>query len=674
MNLDGQRTNRVLVISSLIFIVNIIFSIPCNGWHQTLTFTHKLSYDTNSQIPLISSEMKFFTWYNSYAIYGAREALILLKPVLNTSSIEVFSYNWSIDAATMEECRQEWNTKEKCYNDVVHVRILPNNTTMDVYCTYAHRPMVRSFDLHSMSFIDENTLIRDPHPPMDSERSYVMLTFNRSLVTAGYQGDYIPTIRTTQGKTLLYALRQNSYFVGGFKYDGKAVFGVIETSERIETNRVSRLVMACADRTEIIRKATLNCSTNIFEQSRSFVFHILTALIDPIHTKNGTVVLFATFTTNNSSITASAVCLFVLDKQFYDIFTGPSIKNSRTNEINELIFNCSQSIPSTIDRDMVESERQFLPYLSNPLFIETMSNHIFTAINVIQYKPDLYCLIIGTSNGRLFTAFTDVTFKTNIFEELTLPMNMSYSIKSITYKKVGNNSYAIIITNHIGYLIIKLTSCYDNHTNLCFECWMKDCSIRKIVLTEYNKSDRHQCVYETNIRSMSNNTTDIFALDIDNYSASFDWSLSNRNSDEKSKMKLLFYIVIPLSFIVFILSILIIILLTKSNHKIKQGRFYPADCRKTRDSSSAPVFSHTYTNNVMYRTNNNNKQLFSERRNQQHIFPIKSDLCIHQISSNPVYSTVSSQSLPSLVLSPLPINSLNPSQHLSVHRLYKTYV
>ena len=83
---------------------------------------------------------------------------------------------------------------------------------------------------------------------------------------------------------------------------------------------------------------------------------------------------------------------------------------------------------------MVESEKQFLPYLSNPLFIETMSNHIFTAINVIQYRLDFYCLIIGTSNGHLFTAFTDSTFKTNVFEELILPMR--YSIKSITHKKV----------------------------------------------------------------------------------------------------------------------------------------------------------------------------------------------------------------------------------------------
>lgn len=80
---------------------------------------------------------------------------------------------------------------------------------MEVFASYAHRPMVRLFDLRSMSFLDETTARRDPHPPMDSDRSYVMLTFDQSIVTAGYQGDYIPTIRATQGKTLLYALRQS---------------------------------------------------------------------------------------------------------------------------------------------------------------------------------------------------------------------------------------------------------------------------------------------------------------------------------------------------------------------------------------------------------------------------------------------------------------------------------
>ena len=75
--------------------------------------------------------------------------------------------------------------------------------------------------------------------------------------------------------------------------------------------------MTCANRAEIIRKATLNCSTDMFDQSRSFVFHILSNhlssncirlslslslvsahLIEPIHTSNGSVLLFATFTTN----------------------------------------------------------------------------------------------------------------------------------------------------------------------------------------------------------------------------------------------------------------------------------------------------------------------------------------------------------------------------------------
>ncbi len=89
MNLDQQWKNRVLRIS--IFIL-IIFSIPCYCWHKTLKFTQQLSYDMNTknfnnQIPIISSEMKFFMWYNSYAIYGAREKLILLKPILNTSSV-----------------------------------------------------------------------------------------------------------------------------------------------------------------------------------------------------------------------------------------------------------------------------------------------------------------------------------------------------------------------------------------------------------------------------------------------------------------------------------------------------------------------------------------------------------------------------------------------------------
>lgn len=35
--------------------------------------------------------MKFFIWYNSYAIYGAREKLILLKPDPQNSTVSLFS-------------------------------------------------------------------------------------------------------------------------------------------------------------------------------------------------------------------------------------------------------------------------------------------------------------------------------------------------------------------------------------------------------------------------------------------------------------------------------------------------------------------------------------------------------------------------------------------------------
>ncbi len=35
--------------------------------------------------------MKFFMWYHSYAIYGAREKLILLKPDLKNSTVSLFS-------------------------------------------------------------------------------------------------------------------------------------------------------------------------------------------------------------------------------------------------------------------------------------------------------------------------------------------------------------------------------------------------------------------------------------------------------------------------------------------------------------------------------------------------------------------------------------------------------
>ena len=308
----------------------------------------------------------------------------------------------------------------------------------------------------------------------------------------------------------------------------------------------------------------------------------------------------------SSSITASAVCLFVLDRQFYDVFTSPSIRSNRGNDLNDLIYNCSPAIPSTIDRETVESEKQFLPYLSNPLLIETMSIHTFTAIDVILYKPDLYCLIIGTSDGRLFTAFTDRSFQTTVFEELTPPMHLRSTIKSITHREIvsyshENVSYVILATNQLGYLTVKLTSCQS--TKLCFQCWINDCLIEK-----RSNTSPHLCPLGNPSR---------FNSDFSNH--------SNRN-------KPLFALLISMSSIVFLLLICIVLLLIKLTHKIKHGRFYPIHNRKTGDLSTA----HTYTNNIMYRTNSN--KLFVE---QPQIFPSKRDLSIRR-------NHASSQSLPTI--------------------------
>jgi hypothetical protein len=91
MNLDKQWRHRVRLISIWIFI---ICTSSCDCWQQTLTFTQQLSYNTSHQHRLLPSEMKFFMWYNSYAIYGAREKLILLKPTSSVSGLNYFAYSY----------------------------------------------------------------------------------------------------------------------------------------------------------------------------------------------------------------------------------------------------------------------------------------------------------------------------------------------------------------------------------------------------------------------------------------------------------------------------------------------------------------------------------------------------------------------------------------------------
>ena len=129
-----------------------------------------------------------------------------------------------------------------------------------------------------------------------------------------------------------------------------------------------------------------------------------------------------------------------------------------------------------------------------------------------------------------------------------------------------------------------------------------------------------------------------------------------------------------MSSIVFILSILIIILLTKSNRKQKQ--LYCNHQLKTNHSLSASSNdSHKYRKNTLCK--NNNKRSLIERKNLSSLFPIKSEPAIHPIPY-PIYPTPSSSSLPPLVLSSSSTTSsaISPinSQCLSARRLYRSYV
>ena len=97
---------------------------------------------------------------------------------------------------------------------------------------------------------------------------------------------------------------------------------------------------------------------------------------------------------------------------------------------------------------------------------------------------------------------------------------------------------------------------------------------------------------------------------------------------------------------------------------------------KTKHLSSHPInTSHTYTNNLLYRTNNT--KIFVEKTNQRRLFPIKSELSI-QSNSHSIYSTTSSHSLPPVILpSPSPPPPIIPPatpQPLSINRLYRSYV
>lgn len=139
--------------------------------------------------------------------------------------------------------------------------------------------------------------------------------------------------------------------------------------------------------------------------------------------------------------------------------------------------------------------------------------------------------------------------------------------------------------------------------------------------------------------------------------------------DEQSNNKLLLYIVVPMSFIVFVLSVLIIILLLKSNHRSQSN---PRDKNKHPPSLSSTQTSNLYTNNFFHRSSPN--KLFIERKTSPHVYPIHIDR-----SPQPVHYPSPTPS-PAMMLPPLlsPMSStMFPAptiQPLSVRRLYKSYV
>lgn len=208
-----------------------------------------------------------------------------------------------------------------------------------------------------------------------------------------------------------------------------------------------------------------------------------------------------------------------------------------------------------------------------------------------------------------------------------------------------------------------------------------------------SNSGRHQCAPEAHTQIIAINETE---EETSNYSVPFDGLLTGRTLgklqvardsntevsavvlclDEQSNHKLLFFIVAPMSLVVFVLSALVIILLTRSKYQCKRKQCHPSYHKKPKDLPSISVASdsYTYTSNVLDRTNSN--RFFRGRRNLSRPFPTKTDLPIRPISYHAC--STNTHHLPPLVLpttsSVAPLLCSVKTQPLSVRRLYKSYV
>lgn len=185
----------------------------------------------------------------------------------------MFSFDWPIDATTREECLQEWNTQvhrmiESIWNQR-SARFRKSVTTMlfmfeftRTALTWMFSPLTlidrwfvpstfvpcRSpmetipFEIHILRWIQTVPMWCSPSTAVSSLRGI------KAIIYRLYERPKAKPCSTPWDKVNNTHWRRDveknssvvgidAYFIDGFQYDGKAVFGVVEPSDRLETVR-----------------------------------------------------------------------------------------------------------------------------------------------------------------------------------------------------------------------------------------------------------------------------------------------------------------------------------------------------------------------------------------------------------------------------------------------------
>lgn len=89
MKVDENMMHPILIrFIFYLFINQSCIVRVCYAWHQTLPYLRRSLHETTANSTASISSMKFFLWYQSYAIYGAREKLILIRAKSNNSTVK----------------------------------------------------------------------------------------------------------------------------------------------------------------------------------------------------------------------------------------------------------------------------------------------------------------------------------------------------------------------------------------------------------------------------------------------------------------------------------------------------------------------------------------------------------------------------------------------------------